>query len=106
MNIDGMVVRMSVYMIAALVILRVLESPLGGTMMKIEFKFDMPKEKVKSTGIYPGMFNDDLSFTFSAKNVHTTDPKEIDEMFNELDKAVARYKKDLREAIESKKPKP
>jgi hypothetical protein len=69
------------------------ESDLEGIMMKVEFKFDMPKENVKSTGIYPGMFNDDLSFTFSAKDVHTTDPKEIDEMFNELDKAVARYKK-------------
>jgi hypothetical protein len=68
--------------------------------MKSEFKFDMPKKIIGSTGIYPGMFNDDLSFAFMAKDVHTRDPKEIDKMFAELDAAVARYKKDLREHIE------
>ena len=73
--------------------------------MKCDFAFGMPKKIISSTGIYPGMFNDDLSFTFNAKQVHTTDPKEIDKMFAELDAAVARYKKDLREHIENKKPK-
>jgi hypothetical protein len=73
--------------------------------MKTEFTFNMPKKIVSSTGIYPGMFNDDMSFTFTAKDVHTTDPKEIDKMFAELDAAVAKYKKDLRKHIESEKPK-
>lgn len=45
------------------------------------------------------MFNDDLSFTFNAKDVHTTDPKEIDKMLAELDARVANYKNELRDHI-------
>jgi hypothetical protein len=67
--------------------------------MKCDFAFDLPKKIISTTGLYPGMFNDDLSFTFNAKDVHTTDPKEMDKMFAELDAAVARYKKDLRDHI-------
>lgn len=73
--------------------------------MECEATGTYPKENVRSTGIYPGMFNDDLSFTFTAKDVHTTDPKEIDKMFAELDIYVAKYKKDLREHIEKAKSK-
>lgn len=73
--------------------------------MKCESTCTFPKKIVSTTGIYPGMFNDDLSFTFNAKDVHTTDPKEIDKMFAELDAHVARYKKDLRDHIENARPK-
>jgi hypothetical protein len=45
-----------------------------------------------------------LSFTFTAKDVHTTDPKEIDVMFKEFEARVARYKKDLLEHIANAKP--
>jgi len=72
--------------------------------MRCESTCTFPKKFIK-TDLYPGMFNDDLSFTFNAKGVHTTDPKEIDEMFAELDAHVAKYKKDLREHIEKEKPK-
>jgi len=73
--------------------------------MKCQSTTTFPKETVKSTAIYPGMFNDDLSFLFTAKDVHTTDPKEIDEMFAELDAHVANYKKELRKHIENAKSK-
>jgi hypothetical protein len=71
--------------------------------MRCEGIGTFPKKIVKTTGIYPGIFNDDLSFTFTAKDVHTTDPKEIDAMFKELDALVAKYKKDLLEDIENAK---
>ena len=73
--------------------------------MECEARGTFPKENVKSTGIYPGMFNDDLSFTFTAKGVHTTDPQEVDRMFAELDTYIAKYKKDLLEHIEKAKSK-
>ena len=67
--------------------------------MKCEATCSFPKKIVSTTGLYPGIFNDDLSFTFNAKDVHTTDPKEIDKMFAELDSFVAKYKADLRKHI-------
>jgi len=73
--------------------------------MKCQFKFDLPKKITYSSGLSPGMFNDDLSFIFTAKDVHTTDAKEIDKMLAELDTGVVRYKKDLREHLENAKPK-
>jgi hypothetical protein len=73
--------------------------------MQFDFTFNLPKKIVSSTGLYPGMLNDDLSFTFTAKDVHTTDPNEIDKMLAELDATVVRYKKDLRKHIENEKPK-
>ena len=74
-------------------------------MMKCDSTWNMPKKMISSTGISPGMFNDDLTFTFNAKDVHTTDPQELDKMFAELDAAVAQYKNELREHIENKKSK-
>jgi hypothetical protein len=73
--------------------------------MKCDATGTFPKKIISSTGLSPGMFNDDLSFTFNAKDVHTTDPKEIDKMFSELDVYVAKYKKDLVDHIENAKPK-
>jgi hypothetical protein len=71
--------------------------------MECESTCTFPKENIKATGIMPGMFNDDLSFTFNAKNVHTTDPKEIDAMFAGLDAHVANYKAELRKHIAAHK---
>jgi hypothetical protein len=70
--------------------------------MECELTATFPGKKV-TTGLMPGMFNDDLEFTFTAKDVHTTDPKEIDALFAEIDRFVARYKKDLLAHIEEKK---
>lgn len=60
--------------------------------MQTKFDFNEPKRFVNVTGMYPGMFNDDLYFNFEAKDVHTTDPKELDRMLEELDVAVHKYK--------------
>jgi len=73
--------------------------------MKCESTCTFPKENITTTGLSPGIFNDDLSFVFTAKDVHTTDPREIDEMFAELDTRVANYKKELRKHIEHARPK-
>ena len=67
--------------------------------MKCEATWTFPKKIIKTTGLMPGMFHDDLSFTFDAKSVHITDPKEIDKMFAELDAFVAKFKTDLRKHI-------
>ena len=67
--------------------------------MECEAKGTFPKKIIKTTGLMPGMFNDDLEFTFVAKGVHTTDPKEIEAMFAELDAYVAKYKADIKQHI-------
>lgn len=67
--------------------------------MKCEANWTFPKKIIKTTGLMPGMFHDDLSFTFDAKGVHTADPKEIEAMFADLDKFVAKFKTDLRQHI-------
>jgi hypothetical protein len=61
--------------------------------MEIKFEFTKPAEKQSSTGLHSGMFNDDIVFTFEAKSVHCSDPKQIDEMLGQLDAAVAVFKK-------------
>lgn len=66
--------------------------------MQIEFQFGLGKSRQSSTGLQSDSFNEDLSFHFSAKKVHVTDPKEIQEVLRQLDLAVAKYKKDLVEA--------
>lgn len=71
---------------------------LGGQedTMETTFKFNERKVIKSSSGISPEMFNDDLTFTFEAKDVHWTDPKELDKMFAELDFAVSEVKKSWR----------
>jgi hypothetical protein len=71
-------------------------------MKNARSEFDLPKKIISTTGLYPGIFNDDLFFTFKADDVHTTDSKELEAMFAELDGHVANYKKALREAISKK----
>jgi hypothetical protein len=61
--------------------------------VEITFGMDQPKDLVRTTGVYPGMFNDDLKFTFEAKDFHTTDPTEVAKVFAELDLAVREVKK-------------
>ena len=68
--------------------------------MKIEFKFNEPAVK-HSTGLMPGMFNDDFTFTFEAKDVHVTDPKEIDKMLADLDLAVLEFKKSAKKLLKA-----
>jgi hypothetical protein len=67
--------------------------------MECKSECGFPKKMISVTSIQPGMFNDDLYFRFTADGVHTSDPKEIDKMFAELDAHVARYKERLREHI-------
>lgn len=66
--------------------------------MKCTSENDFPKKLVK-TDIHPDVFNDDLYFKFTAEDVHTSDPKEIERMFAELDDAVAHYKKIMRDHL-------
>lgn len=68
--------------------------------MKTKFKFNEPAVK-HSTGLTTGMFNDDLTFTFEAKDVHVTDPKEIDKMLAALDLAVLKFKQSAKKLLKS-----
>jgi hypothetical protein len=61
--------------------------------MKTSSEYTEPKVIKKMDGLMPGMFNDDFTFTFKAKDVHYTDPKEMSEMLAHLDEAVLEYKK-------------
>ena len=61
--------------------------------VQITFTIDEPKKHISSTGLYPGIFNDDLTFTFEAKDFHTTDPQEVAKVFADLDLAVLEVKK-------------
>jgi hypothetical protein len=72
-------------------------------MKNARSEFNFPKKMTSSTSLMPGMFNDDLFFTFKADDVHTSDAKEIEAMFAELDVHVAKYKKELKVAVSPKK---
>ena len=63
--------------------------------MKVAFQFNKPKTLRQATGLHSSTFNDDFTFTFEAKDVHTTDSKEIEEMFAALDQAVRKFKEAL-----------
>lgn len=60
--------------------------------LEITSKIDEPQKRVSTTGLYPGMFHDNLKFTFEATNFHTTDSKEVEKVFADLDLAVLRVK--------------
>jgi len=63
--------------------------------MAVETTFTIqdPKKLVSAKGgLYDGMFNDDLTFTFEAKDFHTTDPREVSRVFADLDFAVQKVK--------------
>lgn len=70
--------------------------------MKTTFTFNERKVITNSGGLMPGMFDDDLKFTFEANDVHATDPKELAKMFAELDLAVSEVKKSWAENPYSK----
>jgi hypothetical protein len=57
------------------------------------FKFSAPKKLISTGGLMPGTFNDDIPFTFEAKDVHVTDLKELEKVFAEIDFAVSELKK-------------
>jgi hypothetical protein len=71
--------------------------------MKCQAEYNFPKKLISTTALYPGIFSDDLTFTFTAEDVNTSDPKEFDTMFFELDSFVAKYKQDLLDHIAKKK---
>jgi hypothetical protein len=64
-------------------------------------KFDVPVAKHPIGGLMPGMFQNDLTFTFKAKDVHVTDPKQIDKMLADLDLFVADFKKSARKLLKT-----
>jgi hypothetical protein len=68
------------------------------------FKIDEPTTLKSTTGLYPDIFNDDLTFTFEAKNFHTTDPKEVEEVFADLDSAVIEVKKSWGQKLKTAPP--
>ena len=67
--------------------------------MKVKSEFNLPKKIISTTGVRPDIFNDDLYFRFNANDVHTTNPKELDAMFAELDVHVAKYKAKMNDAV-------
>jgi hypothetical protein len=69
--------------------------------METSCKFDVPVVKHPIEGLMPGMFDNDLTFTFEAKYVHVTDPKEIDQMLWDLDIFVADFKLSARKALKT-----
>ena len=62
-------------------------------MADTTFTIEQPKEQVRTTALYPGVFNDDLKFTFEVKDFHTTDRNEVEQVFADLDLAVLEVKK-------------
>jgi ABC-type iron transport system FetAB ATPase subunit len=63
--------------------------------MDTECEFNQPKV-LQKTDLYPGVFQDDLTFKFEATNVHTTDPKDIEQLFADLDRCVSKFKASLK----------
>lgn len=53
-------------------------------------EFDHPVERKSSTGVYSGMFNEDVGFRFQVR-VRVTDPKDVKEMLNLFNKAAADF---------------
>jgi hypothetical protein len=54
-------------------------------------EFDGPDEKRRSTGLYPGMFNEDVGFRFLV-DVKVTDRKDVEEMLKLFEKATTDFK--------------
>jgi hypothetical protein len=69
--------------------------------METSCKFDVPVAKHSIGGLMPGMFDNDLTFTFKAKDVHVTDPNEIDKMLWDLDIFVADFKLSARKLLKT-----
>ena len=59
--------------------------------VKITFTIQEPQKLIKAD-LHPGMFNDDLTFAFEARDFHTTDAKEVAAVFADLDVAVLKVK--------------
>jgi hypothetical protein len=68
------------------------------------FKIDEPTTLKSTTGLYPDIFNDDLAFTFEAKNFHTTDAKEVKKVFADLDSAIVKVKKSWGQKLQTAPP--
>jgi hypothetical protein len=69
--------------------------------METKCGFSEPRVIASTTGLMPGMFNDDLTFKFEAKNVHVTDRAEIDKMLADLDLCVADFKKAAKKLLKT-----
>jgi hypothetical protein len=62
-------------------------------------EFDQPVKGKVSTGIYEGMFNQDVGFRFQV-NVKVTDRKDIEEMLELFNRAVADFNDVWKKALE------
>jgi len=52
--------------------------------------FDRPTEHKSSSGLHPGMFNQDVSFQFEV-NVKTTDLKDVQAMLDLFNRTAASF---------------
>jgi hypothetical protein len=53
-------------------------------------EFDLPIEHRSSTGLHPGMFDQDVGFRFEV-NVKTTEPDDVKTMLDAFKKATADF---------------
>jgi hypothetical protein len=53
-------------------------------------EFDHPAREKSSTGLYPGIFSEDVGFRFQV-NVKVTDPKDVEEMLELFNRAAADF---------------
>jgi len=54
-------------------------------------EFDEPLENRTSTGLYPGMFNEDVGFRFLV-DVKVTDRKDVESMLKLFEQATTNFK--------------
>lgn len=71
--------------------------------MEVSCEFNEPSVKHSIGGIMPGMFDDDIKFTFEARDVHITDPAEIEKMLADFDKCADGFRKAMRDYVSKKK---
>lgn len=62
--------------------------------------FTQPVEKHSSTGLYPGMFNEKVSFEFEVE-IESTKLRHIEEMLALFEKAAADFKETWRKKLET-----
>jgi hypothetical protein len=65
-------------------------------------EFDQPVEKMSSTGLYKGMFNEDVGFRFEV-DLKVTDPKEVEEMLKLFNRTAADFNETWKKLL---KPQP
>jgi hypothetical protein len=71
--------------------LRFVEPQEDERMKIVKCKFTQPVEKRSSTGLYPGMFNENVSLEFEVE-INSTKREHIEEMLNLFERAAADFK--------------